>query len=58
MGNGSNLIVRDGGVRGLVISLGERFSRIRVQGEELTAQAGASLKRVAAAAQEGKPWYW
>ena len=52
MGNGSNLIVRDGGVRGLVISLGERFSRIRVQGEELTAQAGASLKRVAAAAQE------
>ena len=52
MGNGSNLIVRDGGVRGLVISLGERFSRIRVQSEELTAQAGASLKRVAAAAQE------
>ncbi len=52
MGNGSNLIVRDGGVRGLVIALGERYSRIRVQGEELTAQAGASLARVAAAAQE------
>ena len=52
MGNGSNLIVRDGGVRGLVVALGERFSRIRVEGDELTAQAGASLKRVSLAAQE------
>ena len=52
MGNGSNLIVRDGGVRSLVIALGERFSRIRVEGETLWAQAGASLSRVAGAAQE------
>ncbi len=52
IGNGSNLIVRDGGLRGLVIALGERYSRIRVEGEELTAQAGSSLKRVALAAQE------
>lgn len=52
IGNGSNLIVRDGGIRGLVICLGEHFSRIRVEGEELTAQAGASLKRVSTAAQE------
>lgn len=52
MGNGSNLIVRDGGVRGLVVALGERFSRIRVEGEELIAQAGASLARVAVCAQE------
>ena len=43
MGNGSNLIVRDGGVRGLVVALGERFSRIRVEGDELTAQAGVAL---------------
>ena len=28
IGNGSNLIVRDGGVIGLVIALGERFSHI------------------------------
>ena len=52
MGNGSNLIVRDGGVRGLVICLGERFARISADGETLTAQAGASLARVASMAQE------
>lgn len=51
MGNGSNMIVRDGGVRGLVIVLGERFSQIQVQGSILTAQAGASLAKVATAAQ-------
>lgn len=52
IGNGSNLLVRDGGIRGLVIALGDRFSRIRMEGDTLWAQAGASLKRVAAAAQE------
>ncbi|MGN0801907.1 MAG: UDP-N-acetylmuramate dehydrogenase [Candidatus Faecivicinus sp.] len=51
MGNGSNMIVRDGGIRGLVIVLGERFAQIDVDGECLTAQAGASLARVAATAQ-------
>lgn len=51
MGNGSNMIVRDGGIRGVVIVLGERFSRIDLEGERLSAQAGASLARVAAAAQ-------
>ena len=51
MGNGSNMLVRDGGVRGLVIVLGERFSGICVEGETLTAQAGASMARVASAAQ-------
>ena len=51
MGNGSNMLVRDGGVRGLVIVLGERFYGICVEGETLTAQAGASMARVASAAQ-------
>ncbi len=51
LGNGSNLIVRDGGIRGLVIALGERMSEVRVDGNVVSAQAGASLKRVAAAAQ-------
>ena len=51
LGNGSNLIVRDGGIRGLVIALGERMSEVRVDGRVVSAQAGASLKRVAAAAQ-------
>lgn len=51
LGNGSNLIVRDGGIRGLVIVLGERMSAVRVDGEIVSAQAGAPLGRVAAAAQ-------
>lgn len=52
MGNGSNMIVRDGGIRGLVIVLGERFSNISVDGCVLTAQAGASMAKVAATAQQ------
>lgn len=51
IGNGSNLIVRDGGVRGLVIVLGERFASVEVEDTVLTARAGASMARVAAAAQ-------
>ena len=52
IGNGSNLVVRDGGVRGLVIVLGEHMARIGVEGACLRAQAGAMLARVSAAAQE------
>lgn len=52
IGNGSNLIVRDKGIRGLVLVLGERFAEIRVEGERIRAQAGAMLSRVASAAQE------
>lgn len=51
VGNGSNLIVRDGGVRGLVIALGEGMSEVSRDGNTVTAQAGASLARVAAFAQ-------
>ena len=51
IGNGSNLIVRDGGIRGLVIVLGEPFSELRVEGTQVWAQAGARLSAVAAAAQ-------
>ncbi len=52
IGNGSNLIVRDGGIRGLVIALGEGMSRVERDGNVIVAQAGASLARVAAFAQE------
>lgn len=50
MGNGSNLIVRDGGIRGLVVILGDGFSDIRVEGTRIFCQAGAPLSRLAAAA--------
>ena len=52
VGNGSNLLVRDGGLKGLTIALGEPFSGVRVEGNTIIAQAGAPLSRVAAAAQE------
>ena len=52
IGNGSNLIVRDGGVRGLVIVLGENMAHIDIDGTHIRAQAGAMLSRVSAAAQE------
>lgn len=51
IGNGSNLVVRDGGIRGLVVVLGEGMAAIVRTGDVLTAWAGASLARVAAFAQ-------
>lgn len=52
IGNGSNLIVGDRGIRGLVIVLGEAFAQISVEDNIVIAQAGAMLSRVSAAAQE------
>lgn len=46
MGCGSNILVADTGVRGVVILLGDRFSNIQVMGEEIHAQAGATNKDV------------
>lgn len=42
LGNSSNLIVRDGGIRGLVIML-EKMSTITVSGYVIEAEAGANL---------------
>lgn len=51
IGNGSNLIVRDGGIRGMVIVLGDKFGSVACTGDMVQAQAGAPMARVAAAAQ-------
>lgn len=45
MGNGSNLIVRDGGYRGVIIKLTE-LNHIHVEGTNIIAQAGALLSAV------------
>ncbi len=47
IGNGSNLLVRDKGIRGLVVVIGERFSKIEVEDVFLKAQTGALLSQVA-----------
>ncbi|WP_353471643.1 UDP-N-acetylmuramate dehydrogenase [Salipiger sp. H15] len=54
MGVGSNLIVRDGGMRGVVIRLGRGFNGIEVEGTRVTAGAAALDAHVAKrAAQAG-----
>lgn len=52
VGNGSNLLVRDEGYRGVVLQIGDRMSRITVEGTEIIAEAGALLGRVAQTARE------
>lgn len=51
LGNGSNLLVGDGGYRGAVIQIYRNMSSVTVEGNEITVQAGALLSAVAAAAK-------
>lgn len=52
LGNGSNLLVSDGGYRGVIIQIGRKMSRIEVEGCIIKAQAGAPLAQVAKTAME------
>lgn len=52
MGVGSNLIVRDGGIRAVVIRLGRGFNGIDVQGDRVVAGAAALDAHVAKRAAE------
>jgi UDP-N-acetylmuramate dehydrogenase len=52
IGLGSNLIVRDGGVPGVVVRLGRGFSEIKVEGARIRAGTGVPDVKVARAAQE------
>lgn len=47
IGNGSNLLVGDGGIRGAVIEIGRQMDAVAIEGERITAQAGALLSKVA-----------
>lgn len=47
MGVGSNLIVRDGGIRAVVIRLGRGFNQIEIDGDTVTAGAAALDAHVA-----------
>lgn len=52
IGGGSNLLVKDGGIRGLVIKIGGGFSRLEISGERVVAEAGVRLARLTGAALE------
>lgn len=52
IGHGSNLLVLDGGIRGLVIRIEKNMKNIRREGNRLTAAAGAMLGAVAGFAAE------
>ena len=46
MGNGSNLLVGDRGIRGAVIEIGSKFSDYSVNGTEITAMSGIKLSKL------------
>ena len=50
IGNGSNILVRDGGYDGIIIKLGEKFTAVEIDGDKVTAGAAALLSTVAKAA--------
>jgi UDP-N-acetylenolpyruvoylglucosamine reductase len=55
LGRGSNLLIRDGGIRGLVICLAHpHFSRIEITGYRLHCGAGAKLKQVSVLAKQSQ----
>ena len=47
IGNGSNLLVGDKGIRGVVIEMTDPMGNIEVHGTRITAQAGAMLSKIA-----------
>ncbi|RYI29614.1 UDP-N-acetylmuramate dehydrogenase [Bacillus infantis] len=51
IGNGSNMIIRDGGIRGLVLSL-SKMNKISVTGETVIAEAGSRIIDVSLKALE------
>ena len=50
IGNGSNLLVGDGGIRGVVLEIGKQMSDIAIEGTVITAGAGAMLSSIASRA--------
>ena len=51
IGKGTNLLVSDQGLKGVVIAIEENLAEVRVAGTTMTAQAGASLPRISSIAK-------
>ena len=43
IGNGSNLLVKDNGISGIVIQIYKKYSDITIEGNEITVQSGAAV---------------
>ncbi|MBR3645563.1 MAG: UDP-N-acetylmuramate dehydrogenase [Lachnospiraceae bacterium] len=54
IGNGSNLLVKDEGFRGVIIEIGNKYNHIEVLGDAIFAQAGAILGQVATKALQNE----
>mgnify|MGYP000876919833 CR=1 FL=1 len=52
LGNGSNILVRDGGIRGLVIRFSHKMASVSREGTDIVVGAGALLRDIAVYAQE------
>lgn len=50
LGNGSNLLVSDQGYDGVIIQLSQNLNAVSIEGQTITAQAGALLSRIASEA--------
>lgn len=46
LGNGSNILVSDKGIRGIVLKIGKHMSAVSAEGDSLSADAGALLSSV------------
>lgn len=46
MGNGSNLLVRDKGIRGIVMKISENFSEYEINNEDVIAQSGILMSTI------------
>ena len=51
-GNGSNILIKDGGFRGLVIEISDNFSDFEIRGTEVEIQSGALLSVIGRAVME------
>ena len=52
LGNGSNVLVKDGGYRGVIVKLGPGFDHVAVEGNVIRCGSGALLSAVAKAAAD------
>lgn len=52
IGNGSNLLVLDEGIRGIVIKITNKFGKIEVVDDEIIAEAGAGIPKLAQVAKK------